>query len=64
MGMMCLACKKRLNDDILPMHINDTNIFLVPKCDQPSSMKDLDPSHYVMSFIKFFPRLFQIDWPR
>lgn len=37
------ACKKWIDDGVIPQEINDTNIVLIPKCDNPSSMRDLRP---------------------
>jgi hypothetical protein len=37
------ACNKWLHESILPPSLGDTNIVLIPKCDQPKSMKDLRP---------------------
>lgn len=42
-GDVILTCKKWLNDGCFPDNINDTDIALIPKCDQPATMKDLQP---------------------
>lgn len=37
------ACKKWLDDGVFPSDLNNTNVVLLPKCDNPKSMKDLWP---------------------
>lgn len=37
------ACSQWLSQGIIPDYICDTNIVLIPKCDRPSSMRDLMP---------------------
>lgn len=36
-------CKMWVSQVFFPPHLNDTNITLIPKCDNPISMKDLRP---------------------
>ena len=36
-------CSKWLNDLYFPFELNLTNIVLIPKCYNPTSMKDLQP---------------------
>lgn len=38
-----LACCHQLDKGTLPGSVNDTNIVLIPKCDQPCSMNDWSP---------------------
>lgn len=37
------ACTQWLSQGVIPEYISDTNIVLIPKCDQPISMRDLRP---------------------
>lgn len=42
-GEIYSACIAWLNEGIFPHNINDTNIILIPKIDNPTSMKDFRP---------------------
>lgn len=37
------ACRGWLADGAIPSELNNTNITLIPKCDPPQSMRDLQP---------------------
>jgi hypothetical protein len=55
------ATKDWLDRGYFPSSLNETNICLIPKCDNPTSMKELRPISLAMYFIRWCLNCWQID---